>query len=141
MSRSVLLHPRTVATVYILLETPEFPEDAVGEFQYFVENLQGVVCETQSLTKASRWVGRETRVIAESATAQVCVSEYNGIVAIQLVPRTNRVVPVDRFRSALAKAFSGSVIHSQGTASNGEQFFTRANQPGTCVTSKEGQLW
>jgi hypothetical protein len=147
MARSVSTHRNAVATVYLQLE------DLDPEFGWtdFIEDLKVNVLHPKypSLRGCDRWAGREDHVIAESETFEVSVSEYNGLVSVCLAPYDENnglhVATARRmaagFEKLIQAAFRDSALISQGRASNGEQFFTLANSPGSCVTSKEGRLW
>ena len=151
MSRSVSTHPNAVSTVYLY---PEIEEDGWGDF---IQDLQDnvLIPRFPSLRHCDRWVGRENHVILENDHAEVSVSEYNGLVSVCLAPRldrydfpgagqladqwTGRVS--DGFRQCLHRAFPKCSLVKQGVFSNGEAVFALRSQPGSCVTSKEGQLW
>lgn len=148
MSRSVSTHPNAVATVFL---TPEIEE---GGWDDFLDDLRTNIFAHYwpSLRDCDRWEGRENHVIANNAHCEVSVSEYCGLVAICLAPYdgdyrtevfnrgwTESFAP--HFVLKLENAYASCVLRSQGHASNGEQFFTRVGKPGSCVTSKEGDLW
>jgi len=135
-------------------------------FDDFIEDLQQVLDGSAgapggkgfpSLEPCDEWLDREDHAILENSHAYVTVSEYNGLVAVCLVPKEESTFNYDQSRVALAeawtrkacdgfirllyKAYSGCALISQGRFSNGEQCFTLAGEPGSCVTSKEGRLW
>jgi hypothetical protein len=148
MSRSVSVHPNTVSTVYLY---PEIDEDGWDDFiQDLRDNV--LIPRFPSLRHCDRWAGREDHVILENTHAEVSVSEYNGLVAVCLAPCSDggRETPLgtawthqvaDRFRDCVQGAFKSSALVKQGVFSNGEAVFALRSQPGSCVTSKEGQLW
>jgi hypothetical protein len=148
MSRSVSRHRHAVAAVFL---NHPFEDDEVFGWPDFVDDLRDnvLVPKYPSLRKCDRWAGREDHVIAENARAEVSVSEYNGVVAVCLAPRDVDNA-LDRgwaaecasgFCKVLAKAFASSALVPLGRGSNGEEFFRLAEEPGSCVTSKEGRLW
>jgi len=151
MSRSVSRPSNYTAIVY--LHQPF--ED--GGFGCFVEDLQQVLCDRfPSLSPCDRWLDREDRIILENRHAVVTVSEYRGLVAVCLVPEMESALNYESARIALSeawcsqvedsfvkhlhKAFASSALISDGSASNGEQFFHPVSRPEGVVTSKEGTL-
>ena len=160
MARSVSTPYNAIETVYITFE-PSDPEDSQWEFRDLLQSIREIVRDGASWKKlkgfpsfstCDHWIDREDHAILENQHARVTVSEYCGLVAICLVPivkysnSNSLALPwcekiADRFRKLLESAYSGCALRSQGRASNGEQFFTRIDQPGSLVTSKEGQLW
>ena len=114
------------------------------------EGIRGVLSQRfPSLSSADRWMDREDHIILDSRVAEVSVSNYNGITSVCLAP-----LDIDnplhvgwcqqntgRFDACITEAFKHNRLLSQGTFSNGEQAFTLADEPGSCITSKEGRLW
>lgn len=150
MSRSVSTHSNAVATVYL---TPDLESTAFA-WDDFLDDLRDSVLSRHwpSFRECDRWEGRENHIIAENDLAEISVSEYGGLVAICLAPsgRSNFYTAFNRgwagriapsFVRKLNQAYAHCALQSQGHASNGEQFFTRVGKPGSCVTSKEGDLW
>lgn len=150
MGRSVSTHRHAVATVYL---HPELEDDG-GDgwaWQDFMEDLQNIVLPEvfPSLRQCDRWQDREDHVIMENGRCEVSVSEYCGLVAVCLAPldpdNALDVAWCERaaanFDKKVTKMFSSCALRSIGRASNGEQFFQVAGEPGSCVTSKEGRLW
>ncbi len=161
MSRSVSTHRHAVGVAYIHLDNLVDSRDESGfEWQQFREDVENVLtgeagvkvgrCKGYpSLTRCDRWKDREDHVILENSRFEVSLSEYCGCVAVCIAPidpgnaldvctaeNANR-----NFSKLIAKAFPNNALVSQGRASNGEQFFQLAAEPGSCVTSKEGRLW
>lgn len=151
MSRSVSTHPNALATVYLY----PFLYAGVDDYytQFFEELLEIIRRRFPSFRPCDRWVGRENHVVLQNAHAEVSVAEYNGLVSVCLAACDDHseafaalsahwAASASRtFRNHLHRCFADSALLSQGHASNGEQFFTRLQKPGSCVTSKEGQLW
>lgn len=150
MGRSVSTHRHAVATVYL---SPEFEDgdDEGDAFRDFLDDLRDNVLPTvfPSLSECDRWQDREDHVIMENGRCEVSVSEYCGLVAICLAPldpyngldKAWCERAANNFTRKINKMFGKQALHSVGRASNGEQFFQVAGEPGSCVTSKEGRLW
>ena len=168
MSRSVATPYNAVKVAYAAFEPFDADEDdgydpylASEYFEDAVYNLIETARERYpSLEASSGWIDRENRVVLENALARVTVSEYNGLVAVAVVPKGDvNSYYTDEVRtanlagrwcakldlSALAACF-GTPLISRGYASNGEQFFTPAKKSenkgamGLGFTSKEGWL-
>lgn len=164
MARSVSTHRHAVAVAYLTLpandHNEEMEQDFHNEFAWgdFMEDLKQVLDGSAgapggkgfpTLRSCDRWLDREDHIILENGRCEISVSEYNGIVAVCLAPR-DADCPLDvawcercagSFRKLIAGAYKSNALVSQGRFSNGEQCFTLADQPGSCVTSKEGRLW
>ncbi len=150
MSRSVSTPSRATHIAYAAFQCDEDDEPQY-EFSYRINDAQEIIRERfPSMTLADRWLGNEDHVIAENDHACITVSEYNGLVAVCIVPNdtnlghawTNRIKP--HFLGRVASCF-GQRLVSQGRASNGEQFFQPADgqqrgDMGLGFTSKEGWL-
>jgi len=169
MARSVSTPRNAVVTVY-LNQPFDNPEENFEAFDDFIQDLRQVLDGSAgapggkgfaSFKECDRWLDREDHAVLENGHAVVTVSEYNGIVAVCLVPKGEDELGYDYGRIALAEAwahvnsgsfekllhgaYENSALRSQGRASNGEQFFSLVNTPGelngSLVTSKEGRLW
>lgn len=148
MSRSVMIHPDSRATVYLAPDELD-PTNCESHWlrDEFIYDLQdGIMQKYPSFVDCSKWLGRETMAILENKVAYVTMSEYNGLVAICLVPKTaygatwaNRVAA--SFKEHVHRLYPLYFLIRQGCASNGEEFFTPANRPDGMITSKEGTLW
>ena len=129
MGRSVMVPGDAAFTVYTHFEcgSDDYGPDEWDDFVTgVVDNCQRLM---PSMTDEDRWVGRESRVIAENDHGCVVICEYCGLVSISLVPKptargrawVERVGP--RWKKRMDKWYSG--MQSLGYASNGEQFFVR----------------
>lgn len=135
---------RAASRVYLTIETQE-----QYEWDDFIGTIRDVVRRKYpSMDECETWEYRECHGIMRNQHATVFVSEYNGIVAVELVGDDSTILGQawagqvsDGFYNAVSKVYKGAVLYSQGSASNGEQMFTIADKPGSCVTSKEGRLW
>lgn len=132
-----------VATVYLSLEM----QDEL-DWEDFTDSIRCIVKRKYpSMEDCDTWAQRECHGIARNRHATVFISGYNGVIAVELVPEDEGMSVAwagriaDGFEKAIGKAYPESVMYSQGRCSNGEQIFTLAGQPGSCVTSKEGRLW
>jgi hypothetical protein len=120
------------------------------DFDFFLEDLRNTIAaKYPSLTLDDRWAGYEAHIIASNHRAEVSVSEYCGIVRIDIAPR-DEDNPLDvgwarrvanSFERWLIKHYRENVLVSMGTFSNGEQCFRPLDRPDGVVTSKEGTLW
>jgi len=89
------------------------------------------------LEPCDKWLGREDHAIMENGGAYVGVSEYCGLVAIWVVPKTDRNTGEENalaygWASSIHKRFTeffGELAH-MGTFSNGEAVFQRINGKG-----------
>jgi hypothetical protein len=160
MGRGVASHPNAVETVYLHLDEEMDPDggwddflDAVREVIRGGKSWGTKIAGLPSFEEVTRWVGRETHAILENGHAQVCVSQYLGVVAVDLVPLTG---PYDaeqplaqawcrqvagRFRDLLYASFPEAAMQRQGVMSNGVSVYQLVNAPGSCVTGNEGRLW
>ena len=88
MGRSVSTHPRAIETVY--LSPDRFQDDGDFTFYDFLDDLRDNVLSevSPSLSPCDRWEGNENHVIMENGHCEVSVSEYCGIIAVCLAPRT-----------------------------------------------------
>lgn len=110
--------------------------DQYDQWDDFVEEIRYALhARFSSLRPADDWLEQEVRAIAENELAHVTVSEYCGLVAVCLVPKTTGYTPnTDElakswcrrcsFMECLTEHFGGR-LQSLGRASNGEQFFRR----------------
>jgi hypothetical protein len=142
MSRSVSTPPNAVVRVYLNISDIE---DS-WEFASWIERLRDLVTETlPEFQECNYFCNREDHVILEAQAASVTVSEYNGIAAVCLTQNSPydayAVRVADTFCKLIEEAHPYSVLRKLGTFSNGEAIFQLANQPDSCVSSKEGQLW
>lgn len=96
-----------------------------------------------SLAPCDRWIGREDRAVLENDLAFLTVSEYNGLVAVCIVPKDKRGITWARkIRGieSLAECFGPALI-SNGRFSNGEQVFIRRDRSTREVISSNGSRW
>lgn len=157
MSRSVSTPYDAVKVAYAAFECDE-PYDAQDEFEDALDCLRELAREMYpSLDTSSGWIDRENRVVLENNLARITVSEYCGLVAVAAVPKgavDSRYADEVRIANlaahwcakldlnALAACF-GTLLRSRGYGSNGEQFFSAAENKGPMglgYTSKEGWL-
>ena len=96
-----------------------------------------------------RWLEREVRIIGENGLVYITASEYNGLVAICVVPiyGHNEWDYRDKRRANLSYAYAGwvknvldemSQLSHVGTFSNGEAVFKQKNDG--WYSSKEGYM-
>jgi len=131
MGRSVETSSSALSVTYTTFE-PE-PDDEF-EWDCFVEDIQEYLPTFYpSLEKADDWLCypyQETAIILQNEQVNICLSEYCGVWAIQVIPRE------DRDDSALAKR-NGTLIGDRiesiwgqlkklGSFSNGEVVFASA---------------
>jgi hypothetical protein len=160
MSRSVST-PRN-ATSVVYLHNPQGDQDCGNDWEDFLLDLRQVLSGIAgapggkgfpSLEECDIWLGREDHAVMENRHAYVTVSEYNGVVAVCLVPKnhiySDEPIPLaanwcakvaKHFVSLATKAYESCALISNGRASNGEQFFSPVSRPEGVVTSKEGVL-
>lgn len=132
MGRSVSTHPDAVATVFIRWECEE-PDDCHHEWESFLEDIFDNVLEPKypTLEKCSRWEGRENHVIAQNQYCEVSVSEYCGVVAICLAPKsiglaqawTHRIA--NAWHKHVTRMYKSCAMAKLGTFSNGESVYTK----------------
>lgn len=122
MARSVSTPAGAVQVAYAdwahLEETKEFT-DAVDDLRELAQS------NYPSLRACNRWVSREDRAILENGFGYITVSEYNGIVAVSVVPKAAGLAEAWCRRINLEDlvACFGDVLISKGRFSNGEQVF------------------
>jgi hypothetical protein len=143
MARSVSTPSGASAVAYASFEGESF------DFSDCIEDARSVaMSKYPSLYESDKWVGREDRAILANTFCSITVSEYNGLVAVCIVPNedsnlaANWCSKVDL--SKIAGCF-GQALRRVGSASNGEAFFQPANGQqqgamGLGFTSKEGWL-
>jgi hypothetical protein len=130
VGRSVSIPSGAVAVFYT-------EADWADEFEYqgFIDDLRGILpAAYPSLDGADGWLDREDHIILENGHARVTVSEYCGLVAVALVPKTCTDRPeiakawcrqvADGFKQALNRAYPG--LNRVGVMSNGEAVYRRA---------------
>ena len=132
MGRSVSYPSRAEQVIYV--DASEL-QDA-DDFQWAIEEFQQEgVRKFPSMSKCNTWVGREDHALLENKVAYLGVSEYCGLVSVWVVAKDDRYgncqplaghwaskINLDR----LATCF-GYKLNHQGTMSNGEGVFSRAN--------------
>jgi hypothetical protein len=142
MSRSVSTPNNAIVRVY--LDVSDI-EDS-WEFDNWIDRIQEIVTSVfPEFKECSYFCNREDHVILECDAASVTVSEYNGLAAVCLTQNSDYnaqpLVIADRFKKLIEQEHPHSLLRKLGTFSNGEAIFEFANTPGSCVSSKEGQLW
>lgn len=136
MGRSVSTPSGAVAVFYT-------EDDWIDESEYrdFLDDLlldlrRILTAAYPSLDEASGWLGRENYIILENRHAEVTVSEYCGLVAVALVPKSDHRNDHPEiaeawchqvaagFKRTLGRAYPG--LKRVATASNGESAYQRA---------------
>lgn len=144
MSRSVSVPRNAAHVVYASLNGEDF-----DEFEWVTEDFRSAAIQAYpSLQRANRWLGREDHVILENERVSITLSEYNGLIAVALVPLENNPLAFHWCTQVnlapLVQCF-GPVLRRTGSASNGEAFFEpvdgkQRGELGLGFTSKEGWL-
>lgn len=147
MGRSVAVPTSAICTVFLhdpagQLEAldddyPDLWEDFIA---YLIVSIED---RFPSMQEDDRGVGRELRVVASNAHADVVVGEYCGCVSVSLVPDrrledkgdyasynlacgwSNRVA--ESFRKCVEGAFPSSAMRLLGTMSNGVSAYQRVS--------------
>lgn len=84
-----------------------------------------------SLESADRWPYNEVHVIAENRLVEVSISEYGGLVALCIAPRTDLYEDTSGLAKGWIKAISGRFLSAfgsyakLGTFSNGESAYLK----------------
>jgi len=127
---------------------------------YFSDFKENIIAELHeaffSLREPSRpvWHHDEIEVVLQNQHAEVCISEYNGIVWVGLVPRTYydyyNAALSDKWLELVSKRFCkiveeyrpGDKLVAGPRFSNGEQIFHTAEveKKSQTISSKEGVL-
>ena len=125
---------RTVSVPYdaLLVAYQNHADDDMERFDWDVmlDDFRDTACSLwPSLDPADKWHSREDHVLAESEIVQFGVSDYYGLVALWIRPRTDR----DPWTESLAKGWTRRIrdkfsatfgeLRHIGTASNGEAFY------------------
>lgn len=142
MARSVGVHPRSVAIVYIHV-SPTSPDDP-GYSDYeddpawdsLIDDIRYCLSERfPSLGDADGWEGREGQIVLDNSHAKVVVYAYGAVVSVCLVPKNQHIgrawarTATKGFRQALED--SGFwVLRLIGMFSNGEAVYERSNPLG-----------
>ena len=138
MGRSVVVLNNAEAVAYVHQISED--NEAYDDWNDFVDTIRDIL-RTQyiSFNEADRWIEQECRVILENDHAKVTVSEYGGIAAIALVPKSHGDCGHPELSEAwcqhvagnwtdlLNKAFGTSALISLGSMSNGETVYRAAN--------------
>lgn len=146
MSRSVETVRNAEAVVFLHFEYPEDELDAQYEWDGFVDGISDTLrVALPSLEPDDEWLPypfRETRVFLSNRMAKVTISEYCGMVAICLVPRTateeywpgygpsegmqrHWIAQVEGKVRRVLKDSGFTVCRKVGTFSNGEAVYER----------------
>ena len=150
MSRSVSTHDHAIATVYLDASGVLDSEASEWAWYDFIDDLRDVLTGSANVDSgllinkkpftgfegyecASRWSGRENKVILEGELTEISISEYNHLVAVCLAP-LNPDEPSHRhacehaapyFNALLKAAYPKSFLKKIGTFSNGESIYER----------------
>lgn len=135
MSRSVEMFPSASWLIFLRLEDPEeIDREDPWYWDDVRDNLFDVIkdyCPT--VQPSDRWLGRETRALAENEHGIFTLAEYGGVMALGFVPDLN----LDDFGLALAERYAGEahdrlynctefaadLLDLHGFMSNGEAVF------------------
>jgi hypothetical protein len=148
MSRSVSV-PSGALGVAFASFICDSEEDASSEFSDYIAEMQiGLKVQYPSLEPCSRWIGREDRACLQNRFCSIGVSEYNGLVAVWIIPDDESSLAASwcsKVELQSAAACFGPRLNRLGTFSNGEAFFQPADGQqfgamGLGFTSKEGWL-
>lgn len=130
MARSVGVHPRSVATVFVCVENPRLGwDDSQYVWDDFIDSVRYVLSKRfESLGDADGWEGREGQVVLDNGHAKVVVYSYGDVSSICLVPKdqplglawAKRAAPA--FHEAL-EASGFDVLRRIGVFSNGEAVY------------------
>lgn len=120
----------------VTVEPSEF--DYQDAFDSMVEDLQEYAPTLwPSLRKCDKWLDREDHALLENDLCYIGISEYCGLVALWIVPKTDEYAGyysdahvanlcdrwVDQIRDKFIKTFGA--YHKVATASNGESFYRK----------------
>ncbi len=124
-----------------LVEMPD-EHDLQWAFESLVEDLQEYAPTLwPSLRKCDEWLGREDHALLENDLAYMGISEYCGLVAVWIVPRTDRYgyestanlceAWCAQIEAKFLKTFG--TLRKLGTMSNGESVFKRVEKEGVAA--------
>jgi hypothetical protein len=148
MSRSVSIPSGALGVAFASFMC-DIDEDASLEFSDCIFRMQSLLkAKYPSLESCNLWIGREDRACLQNRNCSIGVSEYNGLVAVWIIPddesnlAANWCGKVDL--KPAAECF-GPRLNRIGTFSNGEAIFQpvdgRQRGPlGLGFTSREGWL-
>lgn len=117
-------------------------EDYRWAFESVVEDLQEYAPTLwPSLRKCDKWLDNEDHALLENDLAYMGISEYCGLVAIWIVPRTDDhgyestanlcETWCNKIETKFLKTFG--TLHKIAVASNGEAFFERVKTEGVAA--------
>ncbi len=153
MARSVST-PRGAAHV----AHASFDSDDGDDFSFARNDFRDAIIKAfPSASACDKWVDREDLAVAENRFAYFGVSEYNGLVAMWVLPkgddyatsygpRDHWIAQIEkRFRDVAMGGAFGPALQKLGTFGNGEAFFrpvdgVQRGAMGLGFTSKEGWL-
>ncbi len=124
-------------------------EDATFEFSDRIADMQSALkARYPSLETCGRWIGREDYACLQNGFCSIGVSEYNGLVAVWIIPNIDNPFALrwcDKVDLKPAAECFGPRLNRLGTFSNGEAYFAPADgqqrgSMGLGFTSKEGWL-
>jgi hypothetical protein len=147
MSRSVSIPSGALGIAFASLMCDE--EDASFEFSDGISAMQSVLtAKYPSLETCNRWIGREDHACLQNRLCSIGVSEYNGLVAVWIIPDDESNLAAswcDKVDLKPAAECFGPRLNRLGTFSNGEAYFAPADgrqrgSMGLGFTSKEGWL-
>ena len=124
-------------------------EDASFAFSDCIDEMQSVLkAKYPSLKFCNQWIGREDRACLQNRFCSIGVSEYNGLVAVWIIPDDESNFAAswcDKVDLKPAAECFGPRLNRMGAFSNGEAFFQPADgrqrgSMGLGFTSKEGWL-
>jgi hypothetical protein len=123
--------------------------DAAFEFSDCIAQMQSLLkAKYPSLEPCNRWIGREDRACLQNRFGSIGVSEYNGLVAVWIIPDDESSLAASwcsKVELKSAAACFGPRLNRLGAFSNGEAVFQPADgqqrgSMGLGFTSKEGWL-
>lgn len=138
MARSVAIPRDAQAVAYADVTGNDWDwDDLLSEVRNYAQS------RYPSLEYCRRWLDRECQAVLENAHALLVVSEYNGLVALSIVPKNEGLAPhwcnqVDL--DDLVTCFGPRLI-SKGRFSNGEQVFIHADLSSRENISSNGSRW
>lgn len=140
MARSVSIPRGAVKVAYAdASELDEYLfDDAVSDLRWSLSK------RYPSLRRCNEWVGREDRAVLANDNAFITVSEYCGLVAVCVVPKTDSKAALawcDKVKLDTAVSYFGPLLLSKGRFSNGEQVFIRKDLSSRETISSNGSRW
>ena len=122
MARSVSVPRAAIATAYMDISWVATEDD----FDFHIDNIRTELrSKWKSLTECNKWIGNECDAILENELVYVCVSTYESIQALFILPKADKL----GFGVAWARKIGQKFVEMfgelrrVGTFSNGESVF------------------